>query len=371
MKRETTVLVCVVAALVLVGLLVVYSASAAHPSVDRQLQRHLVYVAIGTLALVASASFDYHRFGHPVVFRVIALISLTLLVLVLLPGFGAEEGGARRWLVVAGQPFQPSELAKFAMILLLAVKLSENQEQLGSFVAGFLPPVFIMLTFTFLIVLENDLGVPSVMTAVAMIMIIAAGARWRHIVIAVVPLIAAAAALSLAAPHRVRRLMAFADPWKYRDNESFQLIQSLAAFVRGGVLGQGPGAGEQKLFYLPAAHTDFIFAVWAEEMGLIGCLALIGLFVLLVSTGVRIALGARELFGALLAVGITALIAVQGSVNMAVTCGLLPTKGLPLPFISWGGSSLVVLMFLSGILLNIGLQGESLGVARHPADQEA
>jgi cell division protein FtsW len=350
----------VVAALVLVGLLVVYSASAAHAAVDRQLQRHLVYVAIGTLALVTAASFDYHRLAHPVVFRLFALISLTLLVVVLLPGMGAEEGGARRWIVVAGQPFQPSEFAKFAMILLLAVKLSENQEQLGNFFTGFLPPVLIMVMFSGLIVLENDLGVPAVMTAVAMVMIVAAGARWRHIVVAAVPIIGAAVALSLAAPHRVRRLMAFADPWKYRDNESFQLIQSLAAFVRGGVLGQGPGAGEQKLFYLPAAHTDFIFAVWAEEMGLVGCLALIGLFMLLVSTGVRIALGARELFGALLAVGITALMAVQGAVNMAVTCGLLPTKGLPLPFISWGGSSLIVLMFLSGILLNIGLQGESL-----------
>lgn len=356
MRRESIVLLSIVLALVLVGIFMVYSASAvdAH-SLDR-LKRQLVYVGVGLAALFAMAHFDYHRLGDPLLFRAVVLFALALLVLVLVPGIGVVRGGAQRWIEVLGFRFQPSEFAKFAVILLLAVKLSSNQEHIRDFGKGFLPPALIAGLFALLILVERDLGGPVMIAAVAFGMLFMAGARLRHLLPSILLAAGAVVVLSVTSPYRHRRLTAFLDPWGHSDNEAYQLIQSMAAFARGAIWGQGPGAGEQKLFYLPEAHTDFIFAVLAEEMGLVGTLTLVGLFVALLVVALRIALSAPDLFGTLLAGGIVCLVGVQAAGNMAVTTGLLPTKGLPLPFISWGGSSLIVFMGLMGILLSVGLR---------------
>lgn len=356
MRRESIILLSIVLALVLVGIFIVYSASAVNPDSFGRLQRQLVYAGIGLLTLFVMAHFDYHRLGDPLLFRSIVLFAFLLLGLVLIPGIGVVRGGAQRWIAIGSFTFQPSEFAKFAVILLLAVKLSSNQEHISSLTRGFVPPILIASLFALLILFERDLGTPVIIAAVALAMLFLAGARWRHLLPSVAPVAGLIYLLSITSPYRLRRLMAFLDPWSHSDTEGYQLIQSMTAFAQGSVWGRGPGAGEQKLFYLPAAHTDFIFAVWAEEMGLVGTVSLVLLFMALLAVSLRIAFAAPDLFGTLLAGGIVALVGIQAAVNMAITTGLLPTKGLPLPFISWGGSSLIVFMGLMGILLSIGLR---------------
>jgi cell division protein FtsW len=286
-----------------------------------------------------------------------------MLILVIIPGVGETRNGAQRWLVIAGQSFQPSEFAKFALILLLAVKLSANQEHIRSLFRGFIPPMFIASVFVGLVLLEKDLGVPVVMLAVALLMVTMAGGRWVYVLASAVPAIAGVAALAYASPYRLRRLLAFLDPWSRREQEGWHLIQSLAAFARGGIWGQGPGGSQQKLHYLPEAHTDFIFAIWGEEMGLVGTLLVVGFYAVFIMAGLKIAMCARDVFGMLLAGGIVALVGLQATINMAVTTGMLPTKGLTLPFVSYGGTSLMTFLVCAGVLVSVGLQ------AREPARQ--
>lgn len=355
MRRESMAVLTIVLTLVLIGVFVVYSAGAVEAGSSNRLMRQLVYVGLGLIIFFVAAHFDYHRLRDPLIFQGIIVLSLLLLMAVLVPGIGAVRGGARRWIEIGGFSFQPSELGKFGLILLLAAKLSDNQEHIKSFARGFLPPAVITGVFAGLILLEKDLGGPVILGAVAYLMLCIAGVRWLYLAPSLFLGALGVYLLSIASPHRVERLMAFRDPWSYRDDKAYQLIQSMAAFAHGAVWGKGPGAGEQKLYYLPEAHTDFIFAVWAEEMGLIGTLALALLFLALLAVSLRIALNAPDLFGTLLAAGIVSLVALQAGINMAVTTGLLPTKGLPLPFISWGGSSLLVFMGLMGIVVNIGL----------------
>jgi len=357
-RRECQILLGVVMVLVTIGVVTVYSASAAYANADARLLRHLVYVAIGLGAFFMAVRFDYHRLGDSFLFRFFVVLSLILLVAVLFPGIGDVRGGARRWIAIAGFSFQPSELAKFALLLLLAVKLSENQDRITSFRSVFLPYAGAIVLFCGLIVAERDLGTPAVLAAAGFFVLVVAGVPWSYLIPSTIPAVAAIAALAYTSDYRMRRLTAFLDPWSVRDREGYQLIQSLTAFVKGSWWGRGPGAGEQNLFYLPEAHTDFIFAVWAEETGLVGSLLLLALFAALVAVSFRIALHARDLLGALLVTGAIGLIGFQALFNMAVAVGMLPTKGLPLPFISMGGTSLVVFLAMMGIVVNVGLQAE-------------
>ncbi len=356
MRRESSLLLTIVLALVMIGMIMVYSASAAYGSAEDRLLRHLFYVALGLGVLFLAVHFDYRSLAQPFFYRFLVVLSLTLLVAVLVPGIGIARGGAQRWIEISGLSFQPSELAKFSLLLLLAVKLSQNKDQIKSFTNGYLPCVLYILTFALLILAERDLGTPVVLCAAGFFMLLIAGAPIRYLFPSVVLAALAVYVLSITSEYRQKRLTAFLDPWGHSDQEGYQLIQSMAAFVKGSILGLGPGGSEQKLFYLPAAHTDFIFAVWGEETGLAGSLFLMGLFVLLLFLSLRIALHAPDLFGALLASGIASLIIFQAAFNMAVATGLLPTKGLPLPFISYGGTSLIVFMGLMGIVINIGTQ---------------
>jgi cell division protein FtsW len=282
-------------------------------------------------------------------------ISLTLLVLVLI--IGAERNNSQRWIIlpIIGT-IQPSEIAKFAIIILLAVKLAENQHDIKDFKRGFLPPVLLIMLFSGLVVLERDLSTPAVIACAGMLMVAIAGARLRHLALSILGGGGAFALLCWMSPERIRRLMAFRDPWEYRFDEGMQLVQSLSGFARGRLWGEGVGAGEQKLFYLHAANNDFIFSVWGEEMGLVGTLALVALFMFFLVVGTRVALCAPDILGCLLATGMVIMITMQASINMGVTTGLLPTTGLPLPFISAGGSALIVNLAMVGVLLNVAQQ---------------
>ncbi len=366
MKYETTLAVVMALALVLVGFAMVYSARAVDTDAVALLIRHGAYVAAGFLAMLLFARFDYHRFRDANVYRFIAFASVLLLVLVLVPGIGHRVDGGMRWFRFGPLGFQPSEIAKFAMIVLLAVKMTQSRTVIDSFRRGFLVHFAIAGAFAFLVLLERDLGGPAILMGVAYFMFFAAGVRARYLVGSFVPVGIAGVALIVTAPHRMSRILAFLDPWAHRDTAGWQLIQSLSAFARGGLLGQGAGAGEQKLGYLPAAHTDFIFSVIGEEFGLAGTTFVVALYVLLAIAGLRIAMNTPDYFGSLLATGITCLLALQAAFIMAVTTGMLPTKGLPLPFVSYGGTALVVMLAMIGVLANIGAQALNHDAPRRP-----
>jgi cell division protein FtsW len=358
--RESTTLLTLVLILVALGTLMVYSATGFKATDEGDtlgvLYDQLLYVALGLALLIVFACMDYHWLAKRWFLWPVVLASLGLLVAVL---FMADDVyGGQRWLKIGSFQFQPSECAKFALVILLAVKLVDRREDLHEFKRGFLPVILIVATYTGLILAERDLGTPMVIATVGALMILVAGARWQHLALASVPAVLGVVGLCVAFPFRMRRIVAFTDPWaeEFRRTEGYHLIQSLSGFARGSVWGQGPGASEQKLHYLFGARNDFIFAVLGEEMGLVGTLLLVGLFVAFIIVALRIAGCAPDMLGSLLAFGVAALVAVQTCVNMGVATGLLPTKGLPLPFISAGGTALVVNLALVGVLINVGLQ---------------
>lgn len=358
MKRESQILLIVVLALLCVGILTVYSVSATTPKGFTRFTHHITYIAIGLFAMFACSVLDYRTYSHRFIFGSLILVTAFLLCLVAVPFIGTEVGGARRWLRIAGFGFQPSELAKLALIIWIAAKLSENQCVVKRFIGGFVTPLLMVGTLATLILIEHDLGGPLVLIVTTLAMMIMAGTRLAYIVASAVPLTIIVSILALTSSYRLRRLLAFLDPWEYRDGASFQLIQSLQAFMQGDVFGRGAGASEQKLAYLPEAHTDFIFAIWSEEMGLIGSLFVVAMFLVLLFVGLRIAMHARDLFGSLLAGGIIFMTCFQAAFIMAVTIGLLPTKGLPLPFVSCGGTAVILYLAAMGIVINVGLYAE-------------
>jgi cell division protein FtsW len=354
MKRETTAVITLVLALTLAGCLMVFSARGFDEAAG-ELRTQVYALSIGLVVMMVAARFDYHRLKDGFIFRSVVLGTLALLLLVL--AVGDTVNGAQRWIRLAGFQVQPSELGKFALILLLAVKLTDNRENLRKFFSGFVPPAFIAVLFSGLVLAERDLGVPVLMMGVAFIMMAVAGVSYQYLAASCVPLAAGIVALILTSPHRVERLLAFRDPWQDPMDTGFNLIQSYSAFAQGGFWGKGAGASEQKLGYLYASHTDFVYSLIGEEFGLVGTLTVLGLFAGLLYAGYRIVVHARDMFGALLATGIIGLISFQAAIIMGVTTGLLPTKGLPLPFISYGGTALIVFLGLAGILSNIGMQG--------------
>jgi cell division protein FtsW len=356
MKQPTTVVWTVVLALVLMGVLMVYSASALNRDSQDLLKREIISAVFGIVALFVAARFDYHRLGDRGVLLGLTLLSVGLLAAVLVPGIGVKVDGARRWIRILGFSFQPSELGKFTMVVLLTVWMTHFRETMGSFFAGFVIPGMMAGFFALAVLAERDLGVPFMMVGTAAMMMYIAGTRRIYLYLSGAPVIGVGVALVVLFPHRLSRLLAFVNPWDYRNKSGWQLIQSLSAFARGSVLGSGMGAGEQKLGYLPAAHTDFIFPVVGEELGLVGTLTLVVLFAALGYAAYRIAVSAQDRFGMLLAAGIGVLITFQAAFIMLVTTGMLPTKGLPLPFISYGGTALIVYMGMMGVMINIGMQ---------------
>jgi cell division protein FtsW len=363
MRRETVLLMNVVLALVCIGILMVYSAGTVRGFPDSSeegthslamLLGQAARAGIGFALMLAAASFDYHRFRERKILWSLAFVTLTLLVLVVV--LAEARLGARRWLSIGGVSLQPSDIAKVMMIILLAVKLSENQAYLRSFWRGFAPPMAVAGAFAFLVMLERDIGTPFLMGLVALMMAAMAGARWFHIAVSVLPGAAIGAVYVALNPHAQSRLLAYRNPGKYSEDEGFQLLQSLWAFSRGGLTGVGPGASQQKMSYLPEAHSDFIFAVVGEELGLVGAVVVVVLFAVFAMVAIRIARCAPDTLGALLAAGLASMISMQAMLSMGVTTGMLPTKGLTMPFISAGGTSLIANMAMAGILLNVARQ---------------
>ena len=345
-------------ALTSIGIIMVYSASAII-SLERYndpyffLKRQLVWVFLGLLGMLFAARINYRAF--PKLLKPALLFTLFLLVLVLFPQFGKAIAGARRWLRIGDFTLQPSEMAKLILILYIADTLSRKKEKIKNFTYGFLPPLIILGAIFILILLQPDLGTALIILVVILGMFFVSGVRLRHLFSLFLITLPSIWLLINKVGYRKRRILAFVDPWSDPRGAGFQIIQSLLALGSGGIFGRGLGEGTQKLFYLPAPHTDFIFAILGEELGFLGGVAVIILFGAFIYFGARIARRAPDLFGSLLALGITTWIGLQAMINIGVATGFLPTKGIPLPFISFGGSSLIFSLIGVGVLLSISL----------------
>jgi cell division protein FtsW len=346
------------AALILLsaGVVMVYSASAI-VAADRFhdpyffLKKQLVWALLGAAVLWAALRVDY-RVLERAVTPALAVAGV-LLVLVLIPPIGQAINGTWRWIRVGGVSFQPVELAKLVLVVYLAAFLARRRGALDDFRAGTLPPLLVAGALAGLVLLQPDLGNCMTLIVLTFGLLYLAGSPIKHLAWVAAPALPLIAFGVWMAPYRMRRITAFMDPWGDPRGGGFQIIQSWLALGNGGLLGQGIGGSRQKLFYLPESHTDFIFAIVGEELGFLGAMALIALFAVLIWRGLRIGLRAPDAFGGYLALGITVLLATETLVNLGVVTGLLPTKGLPLPFISFGGSALLMTMLATGILLNI------------------
>lgn len=338
------------------GVTMVYSASAVLAQ-ERfgdsyfYLKRTLIFATLGfaLMMLVLRIPYRiYYKLAYPIL-----LGSLGLVLMVFVPGIGRTISGATRWINLGPIAFQPSELAKVAMIIFLAYSLEKKVGKIRSFKIGVIPHLLIMFVVAGAILSQRDFGAAVMIATITWFMLFAAGAKLSYLFGMVVMLLPFAYLFLSGEGYRKRRILAFLNPWSDQYGAGFQIIQSFVAFNEGGLLGRGLGEGRQKLFYLPEAHTDFIFSVLGEELGLIGVVFVIVLFALFCYRGLKIALHAPDLFGRYLACGCTLLICLSAVFNMAIVMGMLPTKGMTLPFISYGGSSLTVLLMVVGILLNV------------------
>lgn len=353
----------IAAALALFGSMMVYSASAMFALKETEsisqftyFYKQVGFTLVGLAAMYGVSRFDYHILQRPWV--VYGICGVTVVLLLMVFGF-PEINGARRWIRFSGFSFQPSELAKLALPIFLAYYLTKQEDTIGDLRKTVVPCLLGLVVLTGLVMMEKDLGTTIVLCAIFSAVYFAAGARLVHIgtVAAAMGLIGVAAIMF--APWRVARMMAFLDPYKYADDEGYQVVQSLYAIGSGGVLGEGFAKGHQKLFYLPYPYSDFIFSVVGEEFGLVGTLAVLIAFGLLLWRGARAAILAPDRFGTLLGIGIITGITVQALFNISVVTSILPAKGIPLPFISYGGSSVVVTLIGVGILLSISRYGSS------------
>lgn len=349
-------LLFVTVALAGIGMVMVYSASAVLAG-DRYgdsyyfLKRELVFMTVGFCVLATMLQFSYghwRRLVYPLLGLAVVLIGLAYV-----PGLRSVASGAARWVKFGPIRFQPSELAKLAMVIFLAYSLEKKAGRMKSFAVGLLPHVAIGGACIVLVLGQRDFGSAFILGMILMTMLFISGARMTYLVsmgIAALPILYVAVA---SVDYRRRRILAFLNPWSDRYGSGFQIIQSLISFQEGGLFGRGLGEGHQKLFYLPEAHTDFIASVLGEELGLLGLVLLMALYAILCVRGFMTAWRAPDLFGRHLAFGITLLIGWQALGNFCVVMGLLPTKGMVLPFVSYGGSSLLVSMWAVGILLNV------------------
>lgn len=361
------ILLGIVLALIAFGVVMVFSASAVFAS-QRYSNGHFFLVRQGLftaaalpLMLIASR-IDYHRWRR--LTYPILTVTTALLVYVAL-GFGHSAGGAARWITVGPVHVQPAEMAKLAMILWLAYSLSKKQEAIRTFRIGILPHLVVMGLFALLCLRQPDFGSATMICVLTFVMLFAAGAKVGPIALLVAAGASIAAILVWVSPYRMRRIEAFLDPFAHRQDAGYQIAESLLSFGSGGATGVGIGDSRQKLFFLPEAHTDFISAIVGEELGFIGISLVVLAFVSIVIRGVRIAFRASDDYGAFLAIGVTMFIGLQAFTNLAVAMGLLPTKGLVLPFLSYGGSALLVNAAAVGILLNVSRPREG-----HPSHQD-
>jgi cell division protein FtsW len=315
------------------------------------LKRQGLYAGIGFVLMILMMFVPYgilKKFAYPIL-----ILSILFLIAVLIPGIGHRAGGSMRWLKIQSFSFQPSEFAKLGLVIFLAYFLTKKDERIRSFSFGFLPTVLLSGLVIALVAREPDFGAALFLSAMVFLLLFVSGARVIYIV----------GAFSIAAPvvyyllmnvgYRYKRLMSFIRPWEDPTGTSFQIIQSFLSFGSGGLFGLGLGEGRQKLFFLPAPHTDFIFSVIGEELGLLGAMVVVLLFFIFTIRGIHIGLSLEDKFASYMALGITLMISLQAVINMGVVLGLLPTKGLTLPLVSYGGTSLVTNLVGVGILLHL------------------
>jgi cell division protein FtsW len=351
-------LLAAILALIIISVVMVYSSSSvvALTSYDDAAffaRRQLMWAVGGLLVMAATMRMDHRLLGDQRVVVAILLISVMLLAATLVPGIGRTVNGSRRWIRLGMLSFQPSELAKAALIVYLSYYIAKKGERIRDFMNGITPAYVVAGVFMAIAVLQPDFGTTMTIALVVGIMLFVGGANFLHLggtVLAGLPFIYIAV---FHKAYRARRIFSFLDPWADPQGAGHQIIQSFLAFGSGGIFGRGLGEGRQKLLFLPERHSDFIYAVIGEELGLIGALAVLALFLFLLWRGVRIALAAGERFSRLLAFGITLLVCIQAFMNMAVVTGMFPTKGIALPLVSYGGSSLVITLGALGVLLNI------------------
>lgn len=338
------------------GSIMVFSSSAAYAynkygDAYFFLKKQLMWVAVSIAAMVIVMNIDYRKLGKwsPV----FLVASLVLLMLVLIPGIGTVRNNARRWIEFGGQSLQPSEIAKISVILFFAYSLSKRKGQLQSFFKGLVPYLIVIGIFAALLLKEPHLSGTMVIAGTAVVILFCGGAKIKHFVLMAIPAVAGVTALILTSEERMNRVVSFIDPFKDPKGDGWQVIQSLYAIGSGGLFGRGIGRSLQKFLYLPEPYNDFILAVLAEELGFLGVLVVMLLFLILIWRGIKVAMTAHDTFGSLTAIGITALIAIQFIINVAVVTSSMPVTGMPLPFFSYGGTSLLFLMCDVGILLNI------------------
>ncbi len=355
MRSVRSSIFLIVAILVAIGIVMIYSASSIYAYGKMgdslyYLKRHLIYLVIGLVMMFVAMSIDINRLKKMA--KPAMLFAVVLLVFVLIPHIGRETAGARRWFRFGPVNFQPSEFAKIAMILYAAELVSRKGLEMKNFLYGYLPALMVLGVVVGLILMEPDLGTAITISVITMIMLFVGGVRRSHILWSFFASLPALYLLLFSVPYRRKRIMVFLNPWADKRGTGFQIIQSFIALGSGGLFGVGLGQSRQKLFYLPASHTDFIFSIIGEELGFIGAVSVIILFALFVWQGMKVSFRSLGAFERLLSLGIVSLIAIEAIVNIGVTAGALPTKGLPLPFISYGGSGLVFHLMAVGLLLN-------------------
>ena len=340
-----------------IGIIMVYSASSAismetHNTLYYYMKKQALFIGISLGIMFVTASFPYtlyRSFSY-----IILLAALALLVAVLVPALNVKAGGATRWLNLGGFTFQPAEFSKLALVIFLGYSLAKKQDMIQMFSVGFLPHMFVFTVFSCLIILQPDFGTIVVLGTITWGMMFIAGVRIMHLLAPAPLLLPIIYFLVVKVEYRLERILSFMNPWDDPYNTGYQITHSLKAFGSGGIFGKGIGLGMQKMHYLPEPHTDFIFSIIGEELGLIGVLTILSLYLILLLKGIRIAKTSKNVFGAITAAGLTIYIGVQVIINTGVALGVLPTKGLTLPFISYGGTSLVTNMAAMGILMNIG-----------------
>ncbi len=317
-------------------------------------QKQLVNILVAILVLILCRRVPYafyKKFAYPILG-----VAFLLLLAVYLPSVGHSAGGARRWLKIFGVSFQPSEFARLGFIIYLAYSMSKKQEKIKAFSIGFVPHAILFGCFTMLIVMEPDFGMAAVMTLTVWIMLFVGGVRLSYLLAALMGMVPLAYYVLKHVDYARDRVISFLQPWQHQSDVSYQLVHSFMAFGSGGLFGTGVGNGCQKLFYLPEAHTDFIFSVIGEELGLVGVCVVTALYFIVLWRGMVIAMTVRDLFATFLATGLTAAFGLQVCINAGVALGLMPTTGLTLPFVSYGGTSLIISTATVGILMNLSSQ---------------
>ena len=348
-----------VALLLAFGIIMLFSAGSARAFASFgdslwYLKKQLSGVLLGTIGMVFFSKFDYHRLGKLSFGLLVG--SAVLLVLVIIPGIGTTMNGATRWLF----GFQPSEVAKFAIILFFSFSLSKNQKFLPDFKRGFLPYLAVLGVFILLLALEPHFSCIILMGLTAFLILFIAGAEIKHFVIVAIPAVIGAVFMVIKAPYRMARVVSFLDPLADKQGDGWQIVQSLYAIGSGGIFGVGLGQSRQKYQSLPEPQNDFIYSVLAEELGLLGAIVVIGLFIFLIIRGTKIAAKAPDLFGTLLVTGIVGIVAFQALINIAVVTSSIPVTGMPLPFFSFGSTALSITMAEMGIVLNVSRQSNTL-----------